>query len=337
MTRPATNWFGHSLDDDEASIVSVLSDFATAAPTPPASDDETAVAKARRSLAEFGFWTPGTAEEHGGGGAGYRLTTIALERLGRYWPALALASAQAHTAVDVLAPLPAFADLVADVQAGNASVAVLEHARLSVDGTGVTGFSGRVDIADIPAHLLVLNGESAVLVAPQALRTPVRLGRTGLAGALTWAAEIDGSAWVLPARDWSRVRAGLHLRRAAVAVGIAGAAYDAAAGYASVRRQFGGPLDALPTVRAALDASADQVATNLAALFGAESATGVVAAAVLRGACEAAVEVATAAVQVHGGYGYLDEYPVARHLRDAISLRATVSDAWRDVPLREAG
>jgi alkylation response protein AidB-like acyl-CoA dehydrogenase len=34
-------------------------------------------------------------------------------------------------------------------------------------------------------------------------------------------------------------------------------------------------------------------------------------------ASEAAVRAANAAVQVHGGYGYIDEYPVGKYLRDA--------------------
>jgi alkylation response protein AidB-like acyl-CoA dehydrogenase len=34
-------------------------------------------------------------------------------------------------------------------------------------------------------------------------------------------------------------------------------------------------------------------------------------------ASEAAVRAANAAVQVLGGYGYVDEYPVAKYLRDA--------------------
>jgi alkylation response protein AidB-like acyl-CoA dehydrogenase len=32
---------------------------------------------------------------------------------------------------------------------------------------------------------------------------------------------------------------------------------------------------------------------------------------------EAAVRAANAAVQIHGGYGYIDEYPVGKYLRDA--------------------
>ena len=34
-------------------------------------------------------------------------------------------------------------------------------------------------------------------------------------------------------------------------------------------------------------------------------------------ASEVAVRAANAAVQVHGGYGYVDEYPVGKYLRDA--------------------
>src|SRR5204862_7227020 len=34
-------------------------------------------------------------------------------------------------------------------------------------------------------------------------------------------------------------------------------------------------------------------------------------------ASEAAVRAANAAVQVHGGYGYVDEFPVGKYLRDA--------------------
>ena len=34
-------------------------------------------------------------------------------------------------------------------------------------------------------------------------------------------------------------------------------------------------------------------------------------------ASEVAVRAANAALQVHGGYGYVDEYPVGKYLRDA--------------------
>jgi len=49
-----------------------------------------------------------------------------------------------------------------------------------------------------------------------------------------------------------------------------------------------------------------------------------------------AVAVALDAIQVHGGYGYIEEYPVAAMLRDAISLRAR-SFARRDAVAALAG
>ncbi|MET0885541.1 MAG: acyl-CoA dehydrogenase family protein, partial [Mycetocola sp.] len=50
-------------------------------------------------------------------------------------------------------------------------------------------------------------------------------------------------------------------------------------------------------------------------------------AGVLMHACDAAIDVASAALQVHGGYGYLKEYSPERLLRDAVSLRGA-SAAW---------
>ncbi|WP_147965832.1 acyl-CoA dehydrogenase family protein [Streptomyces malaysiensis] len=49
--------------------------------------------------------------------------------------------------------------------------------------------------------------------------------------------------------------------------------------------------------------------------------------AALTCACDAAVDVAAAAPQVHGGYGHLKEYPAEHHVRDAVSLRAAVDAA----------
>ena len=46
-------------------------------------------------------------------------------------------------------------------------------------------------------------------------------------------------------------------------------------------------------------------------------------------ASEAAVEVALDAVQIHGGYGYLKEYPVERYLRD--SKLGTIGEGTSEV------
>jgi alkylation response protein AidB-like acyl-CoA dehydrogenase len=121
--------------------------------------------------------------------------------------------------------------------------------------------------------------------------------------------------------DLASARVRLRLGAAAVAAGIAGAAADAAAEYAAGRVQFGAPLTALPTVRHSLLAQASAVTTMLAAVVAAPDDPGA-AAAVQRAACDGAIDVCAAALQSHGGYGYLVEYGAERRLRDAVSLRA---------------
>ncbi|BCJ68003.1 acyl-CoA dehydrogenase family protein [Polymorphospora rubra] len=164
-----------------------------------------------------------------------------------------------------------------------------------------------------------------MLVEREAMTTRP-LDRTGLGGALTRSvrfAEAAPAATVRRLRDVDVAAARARLRRgaAAVAAGIAGAAADAAAAYAAERHQFGGPLTNLPTVRQSLLDQATRTAVALTTALGTDDGS-VQTLAAMRHACDAAIEVAAAALQSHGGYGYLTEYPAERYLRDAVSLRA---------------
>ncbi|WP_157937029.1 acyl-CoA dehydrogenase family protein [Geodermatophilus chilensis] len=120
----------------------------------------------------------------------------------------------------------------------------------------------------------------------------------------------------------TRARTLLDVGAAAVAAGIAGAAARAALDHSGTREQFGAPLTDLPTVRASLSAQEAAARSVLATAL----ATGIedarAAAAALAPACDLALDVAAAAVQSHGGYGYMAEYAVEGLLRDAVSLRA---------------
>ena len=110
----------------------------------------------------------------------------------------------------------------------------------------------------------------------------------------------------------------------ALAVGIAQAALDAAVGYAKERRQFGQPIAAFQGIQFMLADMAMQ--THAARLMIHHAARQVDAG--IRGntyeasmakcwAGDAAMTVATDAVQVFGGYGYTREFPVERYMRDA--------------------
>ena len=56
-------------------------------------------------------------------------------------------------------------------------------------------------------------------------------------------------------------------------------------------------------------------------------------------ASETAVDIAREAVQVHGGYGYIEEFPVARHFRDAkvLEIGEGTSEVQRMLIARELG
>ena len=130
--------------------------------------------------------------------------------------------------------------------------------------------------------------------------------------------EGEGFGIAMRTLDYTRPMTG------ATAVGVGQAALDAATAYAKERRQFGKPIAAFQGLQFMLADMAMQV-------HGARLMVHHVASLVDRGvkgtvleasmakcfAADAAMKVATDAVQVFGGVGYTREFPVERFMRDA--------------------
>jgi butyryl-CoA dehydrogenase len=110
---------------------------------------------------------------------------------------------------------------------------------------------------------------------------------------------------------------------AAGCVGIAQGCVDASLAYARERRQFGRSIASFQLVQEllaemAVETDAARLLTWRAALAADASARHTLESSIAKYyASEAAVRAANAAVQIHGGYGYVDEYPVGKYLRDA--------------------
>ncbi|WP_016699942.1 acyl-CoA dehydrogenase family protein [Actinoalloteichus spitiensis] len=110
---------------------------------------------------------------------------------------------------------------------------------------------------------------------------------------------------------------------AAGCVGIAQASLDAALRYAGERHQFGKAIAGHQLVQGLLATTAvDTAAARLlvwqaADLLDRGQPHETAASMAKLFASEAAVRAADNAVQIFGGYGYVDEYPVSRYLRDA--------------------
>jgi alkylation response protein AidB-like acyl-CoA dehydrogenase len=120
---------------------------------------------------------------------------------------------------------------------------------------------------------------------------------------------------------------GGRLGIAACSVGLAQAALDAATGFARSREQFGHPIAEFEGIQFMLADMATQVeaARRLYREAGRLRDTGgdasKAASMAKLFASDVAMRVTTDAVQVHGGYGYMREYPVERYMREAKALQ----------------
>jgi alkylation response protein AidB-like acyl-CoA dehydrogenase len=181
-----------------------------------------------------------------------------------------------------------------------------------------------------PGH----RGVSAFLVpadAPGLDRREIH-GKLGLRGQATAELVFDnvrvpGSALVgVEGKGFSIAMAALAKGRMSVAagcVGIAQGSLDAAVSYAGQRQQFGKPIASYQLVQQLIsDIAVDTAAARLLVWrvadlidrgepFATESSMAKLFAS------EAAVRAANNALQVFGGYGYVDEYPVGKYVRDA--------------------
>jgi alkylation response protein AidB-like acyl-CoA dehydrogenase len=158
-------------------------------------------------------------------------------------------------------------------------------------------------------HKMGIRGSPTAELAFDGVRVPVthRLGD-------------EGQGFAIAMQTFERSRPGI----AAQAVGIAQGALEVAAAYAMERRQFGKPIGDLQMIQAMLadmDAATES-ARQLLYTACVEIEAGSPDAARWAAICklvagDAAMRVTTDAVQVLGGYGYVEEYPVERMMRDA--------------------
>ncbi len=129
----------------------------------------------------------------------------------------------------------------------------------------------------------------------------------------------EGMGFVYAMQSLEHGRLGI----AAQAVGIARAALRASIAYARERQQFGKPISEFQAVQHKLADMGARIAAARALLHSAAAAkdrgedVGAVASMCKLLASETAMWVTSQAIQIHGGYGYVTEYPVERLFRDA--------------------
>jgi alkylation response protein AidB-like acyl-CoA dehydrogenase len=315
-----------------------------------------------RRIGELGWLGINVPERWGGAGMDTLAYAVAIEEIARVWGSLALIVA-AHTSLGCgpllvagtdeqrhrfLPPLASGAmlgafgltepmagsdaggtrttarrdgeDWVIDggkrfiTNAGQAGLYVLT-ARTSTDDDGTARISAFIVPADSPGfevgrleEKMGLHASATGELAFDRCRIPAEnlLGERG-----------DGFRTFLKILDGGRISI------AALALGLAQAALDAAVPYAQTREQFGRPIGSFQGVAfmiadMATEIEAARALVHRAAWLKDQGRDFALAAAQAKlFASEVSSRVTNAAIQVHGGYGYVEEYKVERYLRDA--------------------
>ncbi|MEO8898267.1 MAG: acyl-CoA dehydrogenase family protein [Candidatus Dormibacter sp.] len=123
-------------------------------------------------------------------------------------------------------------------------------------------------------------------------------------------------------RQFLQILEGGRVAIAALSVGVAQACLDASLSHSSQRHQFGQPIARFQATQFKLADMATQIELSrlmtwraATAIDAGQSATPYASMAKLH-ASEVATACANQAVQIHGGYGFMEESPVARYYRD---------------------
>jgi butyryl-CoA dehydrogenase len=180
---------------------------------------------------------------------------------------------------------------------------------------GTRGMSAFIVEKDTPGfsvgeaeHKLGIRGSST----PPLYFADCRIGKDALLGG-----EGNGFKVAMQTLDGGRIGV------AAQALGIAQAALDASVGYAKERVQFGKPIATLQAIQWMLADMATEIDAARLLVYRAASCVdngrpySTEGAMAKLFASETATRVAGKAIQIHGGYGYMESYPVERNWRDA--------------------
>ncbi len=146
-------------------------------------------------------------------------------------------------------------------------------------------------------------------------------------------------------RQFLEILDGGRISVAAMGVGLAQGAYDLASAYAKEREQFGKPIAEFQAVRFRLADMATEIEAGRQLVYkaawvkdqGGPFAAEAAMAKLFTG--ELSNRVVNAALEIHGGYGYTDEYPISRFYRDqkVLEIGEGTNDVQRMVIAKALG
>jgi alkylation response protein AidB-like acyl-CoA dehydrogenase len=312
-------------------------------------------------LAAIGLLGIQIPEADGGAGLSAVEYCIAIEELARVDPSIAL-SVAAHNGLAVahlamvgtdaqkdryLGPLVRGEMLGAwaltESDAGSDAAGMRTSARRDGDGWVITGTKQFITHGRLAGVLVVMavtdpaaghHGISAFIVERGAdgLRAGRKENKLGMRASDTSEVVLDGVRVAADARlgaeghgfvDTLRILDAGRIGIAALAVGLAQGAFDAALAHARSRRQFGRSIAEFQAIRWKLADMATEIQAARLLTYRAawlrdrhEARTSTASSIAKLYASEAAVRAAEECVQIHGGYGFVKDYPAEKFFRD---------------------
>jgi alkylation response protein AidB-like acyl-CoA dehydrogenase len=325
--------------DERRQIVLAVRQFVEKSLIPAVPDHEPAdryPAAIVRELAELGLLGATVDPRFGGLGLDDTATAMVLEELARGWTTVAAIVAghlACARALDRAAPpaerearLPALTRgerLATAVVGGHVAArrtpALLLH--------GITALADNAPRADC-ILVRVIDEDGRALAALVERGTPgldlgesaATLGNRGLAPC---ALALDGVAPALVLGEAEPTVAFANVAVAAIAVGLAQAAFEAALRYSQQRTTFGKPLCQHQAVQLKLADMATGITAARRLTYRAAEGDGpdpARAAMARLQATAVAMHATLESMRIHGGYGYVSEFPVERYYRDAARL-----------------
>jgi alkylation response protein AidB-like acyl-CoA dehydrogenase len=313
-----------------------------------------------RKLGKLGYMGAIFPEEYGGAGLGYVEYSIIVEELSRVDGSVGIIVA-AHTSLcsnhiykagseeQKKKYLPKLASgewigcwSLTEPEAGSDAAGTRTTAVRRGDDwiiNGAKSFTTNAHYADVCVGMAVTNraaaqhGISAFILEKgmQGFRPGKKENKLGLRASATGDVIFDDcrvpESQLLGKRDEGfvdslRILDGGRISIAALSIGMAQGAYDAALKHAKIRKQFGRPISEFQAIQhklvdmaTRLDASRLLTYRAAARLDQKKRVTRESAMAKLF-ASESAVWIANEAVQIHGGYGFIKDYPVEKFYRD---------------------
>jgi alkylation response protein AidB-like acyl-CoA dehydrogenase len=335
----------------DKSLVPVVAEHEAAARYPAAIVHE---------LAELGLLGAVVDPARGGLGLDLGATAMLLEEVARGWTTVGAAAAghliatwaldRFATAAQREARLPALTrgERIATTVLGG-DVTARRHAGVwTLHGT--TALADNAPRADVFLLRALAEGEGSLALVERGA-PGLRLGEPeatiGARGLDPCVLHLDGvrPALVLEGDAAAQILGAACVATAAVAVGLAQAAFEAALRYSQQRTTFGQPLCQHQAVQLKLaDMATGITAARLLAYHAGEGEPLDPAAGAMArlAAAKVAADVTLESMRIHGGYGYVSEFPVERFYRDAARLSFVPLDddslrrlvAGRAVPAR---